>query len=104
MIRVTTVVKTALCTGALMLTACAAMELTPVPEGHPANPQTRSAEMTPSKTLSDPEPIDPRPARSEHWAGQPNAHPKHMHREDDMSRDGAEVDHEHEDGHHHGTH
>jgi hypothetical protein len=107
MIRVATVVKTAFCTGALLLTACAAIELTPVPDGHPANPQARSAVLTPSVTLSDPEPIDPRPARSEHWAGQPNAHDEHMHKDgtgdQDMGSDDA-YNHEHNHEHHPGAH
>jgi hypothetical protein len=104
MIRIATVVKTAFCSGALLVTACAAIELTPVPEEHPANPRARHATMTPSNTLSDPEPIDPRPARSEHWAGQPDAHHEHMHKDDMGSDDAEDHEHEDEDEHHHGVH
>jgi hypothetical protein len=63
--------------GLLIFSACATPRIMPFPEGHPADPGLREATVERSMTLADPDPVDTRPARSEHFdhnGHDPNGH------------------------------
>lgn len=71
---------TAISLGILLLAGCATTyELSPAPPGHPAYAEAPETSAEPSRTLADAEPIDPRPARSEHWAKRAEEHQAHDH-------------------------
>ncbi len=70
----------------LSLSACAAPDIKPFPEGHPANADLPEPTLERSMTLADPEPVDTAPARSEHFD----------HNDHDMHEDGDPEHHHHE--------
>lgn len=84
----------------LLLMGCAtAYELSPVPPGHPASTDAGEASVERSQTLVQAEPVDPQPARSEHWARQEDdrgGHEQMMHEDDEPTEPTTEPAH---DGH-----
>lgn len=74
----------------LILTAgCAATYDFTVPDGHPAKGDVHEPAYEPSQTLVESDPVETRPARSEHWDEEENEH-EHHHDEN-----------HHDHGHHH---
>jgi hypothetical protein len=91
---------TSICGIGLLLMGCATnYELPTPPPAHPANLLSPEPVIERSQTLAPPEPVDPKPARSEHWArheGEDEAVHEHGENEQD------EPYHDH--GHDHDQH
>lgn len=92
----------------LILTAgCAAPYDFTVPDGHPASADVQESAYEPSQTLVESEPVEKRPARSEHWDEEDDEHEHHDHHHDHEDNDDHhhdEHDHEDNDDHHHHHH
>lgn len=93
--------KIVLCISFMTLTACAAIELAPLPEGHPANSYAWVPREMTSATLAEPDPVDTAPARSDQWLKDPEIDKPHDH-DQDHDQDGNKHDHDHHHHHDHG--
>ncbi len=99
--------KIVLCISFVTLTACAAIELAPLPEGHPADSDAWVPRVISSATLAEPDPVDTAPARSDQWFKEPEIDKPHVHEPDhehehehDPDHDGNKHDHDHHHHHH----
>jgi hypothetical protein len=91
---------TSLCGISLLLMGCATnYELPTPPPAHPASPLAPEPGIERSRTLAQPEPVDPQPARSEHWA-QHEAEGEAGHEHAENEPDEANHDHGHDHDHH----
>ena len=105
MINAKTILQMIFIAGLLILSACAGPQITPFPEGHPADPGLREPTVERSMTLADSDPVDTAPARSEHFDNNdhdqndhdPNGHDSNGH---DMHED-AQPEHQEKEPRHH---
>lgn len=84
--------KIAFCISFMTLTACATIELAPLPEGHPADSDAWVPREISSATLAEPEPVDTAPSRSDQWLKEPEAD-KPDHHGHDHGRPETNVEH-----------
>lgn len=105
MINAKAILQMVFIAGLLILSACAGPQITPFPEGHPADPGLREPTVERSMTLADPDPVDTAPARSEHFDNNDHDENDHdPHDPNDHDSNGHDHNGHDHNGHHHNDH